>query len=233
MSTHAPADARTAIFARLRAAVPAPALPMPEVAAYYEASPSPNPADRIARFSERARGWQAEVVETDRTHWLDALASVLEAKGVRTLLAGRDTAISQALEDGATALRGLVPAQLHWYDDPIETCKDFLFDEVDAGITTARGGIAETGSLILWPDRNEPRTLSLVPPLHIAVLHAAHLHETLHGAMRAQAWANDLPTNALLVTGPSKTADIQRLLVYGAHGPKQLVILLLRDGATA
>jgi L-lactate dehydrogenase complex protein LldG len=102
-----------------------------------------------------------------------------------------------------------------------------------AVVTTTRGGIAETGSLILWPDRNEPRTLSLVPPLHIAVLDAAHLHETLHGAMRAQAWANDLPTNALLVTGPSKTADIQRLLVYGAHGPKQLVILLLRDGATA
>lgn len=227
MSTHAPTDARSAIFARLRAAVPAHELPMPEVAAYYAASPSPNPADQVARFSERARSWQAEVVETDRAHWLDALAQVLEAKGARTLLAGRDTAISAALETG------VAPAQLHWYDNPIESCKDFLFDQVDAGITTTRGGIAETGSLILWPDRNEPRTLSLVPPLHIAVLDAAHLHETLHGAMRAQAWANDLPTNALLVTGPSKTADIQRLLVYGAHGPKQLVILLLRDGATA
>jgi len=233
MSTRTPTDARTAIFARLRAAVPVQEVPMPEVTAYYDASPSPNPADQVARFSERARGWQAEVIETDRAHWLDALAGVLEAKGVRTLLAGRDTAISQTLETGAAAFRGLTPARLHWYDDSIETCKDFLFDEVDAGITTTRGGIAETGSLILWPDRNEPRTLSLVPPLHIAVLDAAHLHETLHGAMRAQAWANDLPTNALLVTGPSKTADIQRLLVYGAHGPRQLVILLLRDEATA
>ncbi len=233
MSTQATTDARSAIFARLRDAVPAQELPMPEVAAYYDSSPSPNPADQVARFCERARSWQADVVETDRAHWLDALAGVLEAKGVRTLLAGRDTAISQALETGATTFRGLAPAQLHWYDDPIESCKDFLFDDVDAGITTTRGGIAETGSLILWPDRNEPRTLSLVPPLHIAVLDAAHLHETLHGAMRAQAWANDLPTNALLVTGPSKTADIQRLLVYGAHGPRQLVILLLRDGATA
>ena len=227
MSAHAPTDARTAIFARLREAVPAQELPMPEVAAYYDALPKPNPADQVTRFSERARSWQAEVIETDRAHWLDALAGVLAAKGVRTLLAGRDTAISQTLE------AGVAPAQLHWYDDPIESCKDFLFDGVDAGITTTRGGIAETGSLILWPDRNEPRTLSLVPPLHIAVLDAAHLHETLHGAMRAQAWAGDLPTNALLVTGPSKTADIQRLLVYGAHGPKQLVILLVRDGATA
>lgn len=225
MSTPAPSAARTAIFTRLRAAAPAQPLTMPDVAAYYDASPLPGAADRMTRFSERARSWQAEVIETDRDHWLEALAGVLEAKGVRRLLAGRDTAISHALETGS------VPAQLHWYDDPIESCKDFLFDAVDAGITTTRGGIAETGSLILWPDRSEPRTLSLVPPLHIAVLEAAQLHETLHGAMRAQAWAADLPTNALLVTGPSKTADIQRLLVYGAHGPKQLVILLLRDGA--
>ena len=179
-----------------------------------------NPIEAFGELLSGALAWILDIVQS-----VDPV--------VRTLLAGRGTAISQALETGATAFRGFAPAQLHWYDDTIESCKDFLFDQVDAGITTTRGGIAETGSLILWPDRNEPRTLSLVPPLHIAVLDAAHLHETLHGAMRAQAWANDLPTNALLVTGPSKTADIQRLLVYGAHGPKQLVILLLRDGATA
>lgn len=225
MSTPGPFDARTAIFTRLRAAAPDLPLAMPDVAAYHDASATPDATDRAARFSERARSWQAEVIETDRDHWLEALAGVLEAKGVRCLLAGRDTAISHALETGS------VPSQLHWYDDPIESCKDFLFDAVDASITTTRGGIAETGSLVLWPDRNEPRTLSLVPPLHIAVLDAGQLHETLHGVIGAQAWATDLPTNALLVTGPSKTADIQRLLVYGAHGPKQLVILLLRDGA--
>ena len=51
--------------------------------------------------------------------------------------------------------------------------------------------------------------------------------------MRQQDWAAGLPTNALLVTGPSKTADIQRLLVYGAHGPRELVILLLRPESAA
>ncbi|HJU38919.1 MAG TPA: LUD domain-containing protein [Tahibacter sp.] len=124
-----------------------------------------------------------------------------------------------------------VASHLHWYDETIDTFKPTLFERIDAGITTTRGGIAETGSLIVWPDANEPRTLSLVPPLHIAVLHADALHETLHAAMRAQHWAARLPTNALLVTGPSKTADIQRLLVYGAHGPRQLVILLVHAEA--
>ncbi|MCR6701331.1 MAG: lactate utilization protein [Dokdonella sp.] len=104
-----------------------------------------------------------------------------------------------------------------------------LFDGIDAGITTTRGGIVETGTLIVWPDRREPRTLSLVPPVHIAVLRASTLFADLFAAIDAQGWSGSLPTNALLVTGPSKTADIQRLLVYGAHGPKELVIVLIRD----
>ena len=44
-----------------------------------------------------------------------------------------------------------------------------------------------------------------------------------------QRWADDMPSNMLMVTGPSKTADIQRMLVYGVHGPRALVIVLIRD----
>ena len=49
--------------------------------------------------------------------------------------------------------------------------------------------------------------------------------------MTAEGWANGLPTNALLISGPSKTADIQVTLAYGAHGPKELVVLLIGDEA--
>jgi len=48
--------------------------------------------------------------------------------------------------------------------------------------------------------------------------------------MHAQRWSDGMPTNALLVSGPSKTADIQVTLAYGAHGPKELVVLLLVNG---
>jgi L-lactate dehydrogenase complex protein LldG len=226
MNPHGPQNARAAIFARLRAAAPVRADPLPDVAAHYAAGPQPDRGDIATRFIERARGWQAEVIETDHAGWTQALAGVIESNGVRRLVAGRDTAISDALASAPLS------CEQHWYDQPIESCKDALFDDWEAGITTTRGGIAETGSLILWPNRHEPRTLSLVPPLHIAVLDADALHETLQGAINAQSWSAGLPTNALLVTGPSKTADIQRLLVYGAHGPKQLVILLRHGDAT-
>lgn len=115
------------------------------------------------------------------------------------------------------------------FDKPLEHWKDELFNQVDAGITACHGAIAATGTLVVWPTAAEPRTLSLVPPCHIAILKASTLHTNLPTMMKAQDWANGMPTNLLLVSGPSKTADIQQTLAYGAHGPKQLVVLILED----
>ena len=114
------------------------------------------------------------------------------------------------------------------YDRPIEDLKPQLFGSIEAGLTTTRGAIAETGSLILWPTAEEPRTLSLVPHIHIALLRADALYDTFLQAMRAQDWAQAMPTNALLVSGPSKTADIEQTLAYGVHGPKRLIVLVVR-----
>lgn len=96
-----------------------------------------------------------------------------------------------------------------------------------AEILSSRGGIAETGSVILWPTADEPRLMSLVPPIHIAVLNASELYKTFYEAMRTQSWASGMPTNALLISGPSKTADIEQTLAYGVHGPKELIILVI------
>lgn len=222
------ANARSAILARLRQAGAGPARPPPDVAAHFRLQvPADDPATRVAMFAERARGWRAEVVEASPDDWPAAVAAVVRDKRLGRVLAGRGTAL-------AAALAAQLPAgTLRWYEQDIEAFRGELFDAIDAGITTTRGGIAETGSLIVWPDRDEPRTLSLVPPVHIAVLRASTVFPDLYAAMTAQGWAGQLPTNALLVTGPSKTADIQRLLVYGAHGPKELVIVLVRDEAAA
>lgn len=222
------ANARSAILARLRQAGAGPARPLPDVAAHFRPqAPADDPATRAAMFAERARGWRAEVVETGPDDWPAAVAAAVRDKRLGRVLAGRGTAL-------AAALAAQLPAgTLRWYEQDIEAFRGELFDAIDAGITTTRGGIAETGSLIVWPDRDEPRTLSLVPPVHIAVLRASTVFPDLYAAMTAQGWAGQLPTNALLVTGPSKTADIQRLLVYGAHGPKELVIVLVRDEAAA
>jgi len=100
---------------------------------------------------------------------------------------------------------------------------------VDVGLTLTHGGIAETGTLVLWSGKESPRLLSLVPPIHIAILHASRVVESLMAMIIKENWAAGLPTNVILVSSPSKTADIQQTLAYGAHGPKQLVVVLVED----
>ncbi len=216
------ARARRNILQRLRAA-PRSAEAVVEVSAHYRESGIPAAADPVALFAAHARTWQAQVVITSAADWTAELRTILKQKGVRRCAAGRDTPI--AADVAAVA----APDQIIWCEAGSPTQRDALFSQAEAGITTTAGGLIETGSLILWPSADEPRLLSLAPPLHIALLHASQLHESWFEALNAQQWAAGMPSNALLITGPSKTADIQRLLVYGAHGPRELVILLLRD----
>jgi L-lactate dehydrogenase complex protein LldG len=115
------------------------------------------------------------------------------------------------------------------YDQPIESWKEAMFHDTPASLTAARAAIAETGTLILWPDQHEPRLMSLVPPVHVVLLDSATIYNTFFEAMVLEGWKDGLPTNALLVSGPSKTADIQVTLAYGAHGPKELIVLLTGD----
>ena len=53
------------------------------------------------------------------------------------------------------------------------------------------------------------------------------VHHTWAEMIAAEHWENNMPTNALLISGPSKTADIQQTLAYGAHGPKELIVLMI------
>lgn len=178
---------------------------------------------RIERFIERMEAVRGEVIRVTESNWLECFRCLLVERGARRVLLAKGTDPGQQaavdLPDGVEAVE---------YELPIEQWKAGLFEQVDAALTTTRGGIAETGTLILWPSPDEPRLMSLVPPLHVALLRAGQIHETFAQAMSAQDWTGQgMPTNALLISGPSKTADIEQVLAYGVHGPKQLVVLLI------
>jgi L-lactate dehydrogenase complex protein LldG len=224
--------AREAIFAALRG-VPTVAMPVPDLAPYH-ASPFGRgcvggrvaPATLCEPFEAAARGWRADVLHARPDNWPAAVRRALDRRGLRSIATGAASPLQPGL---AEALQGLVVRR---FERPLAQWKGELFDAVDAGVTSTVAGIADTGTLVLCPGTHEPRTLSLVPPVHIAVLMASCLYASLPAAMRAL-YPGDgppgLPTNLLLVTGPSKTADIQQVLAYGAHGPKELVIVLVDD----
>ena len=164
---------------------------------------------------------RGEVHRVDRDHWVDWINQEIPTRGQTRALIGRGAIADRFADRAADAF------EVTRYGQPIEAWKDSLFDDIDFAVTGTLAGLAESGSLVLWPDRDEPRLMSLAPPLHIALLDADRLFENFAELIEHEGWAQKMPTNALLISGPSKTADIEQTLAYGIHGPKELITLIL------
>jgi L-lactate dehydrogenase complex protein LldG len=97
---------------------------------------------------------------------------------------------------------------------------------VDVGITAAQAAIAETGTLVLDSSRERHRLTSLVPPVHIAIIDAAQIHQTLGETLSALQRDGEVSSIVTFVTGPSRTADIELTLAIGVHGPQELYVIV-------
>ena len=96
------------------------------------------------------------------------------------------------------------------------------------GVTSAVAGIAATGSLVLDSRRMGSRSVCLLPPVHLCVLEVNNLLRTPGDAFRGVGSGRGvLPSSLVLVTGPSRTGDIEQLITMGAHGPTALHVVLV------
>jgi len=100
----------------------------------------------------------------------------------------------------------------------------------EIGITGCECLISRLGSIILSSKQGSGRSLSIFPPIHIVIAFASQLVEDIQDGLELvkKKYAT-LPSMICLTTGPSRTADIEKTLVLGAHGPKELVVFLLDD----
>lgn len=171
---------------------------------------------QIELFIRMAREAAAEVIELDSLEQLPtAVADNLEQKGQNELVLASDASLTSL---GWTAVH-----------ERIE-CHQRVGQVGDqASLTLALAGIAETGTLMLYSRPDSPTTLNFLPDTHLVVLSKQAIvgpYEDAWDRLR-EVSPGRLPRTVNMITGPSRSADIEQKLQMGAHGPRQLVIFLI------
>ena len=217
--------ARDNIINILKSARKEPLMPRPVMLPLNELS-----LDRlelIERFSTELAG-QTGVVHraSDISDAKRILSEMSKAEGIRSVISSSDDIVkSLDLQKwGITAGIEVISADSL---SERETLKDKAFS-LDAGITGADFAVAESGTIGIAAGKSMPRLASIAPPIHIAVIHLGKLFPTYETAMQNYIESTKaMPSQLVLITGPSSTADIQATPFKGMHGPGKLFVILI------
>lgn len=165
----------------------------------------------------------ASMLERVRALAGDALESADPCGFVASAIAGKTAIASNApylVECGITALPGVRSGIV----DRAELRE--LCATADIGITSADYALADTGTLVMLSSPREARMISLLPPAHIAVLPRERLLSGLDELFSVLPNPAEATSSMVLITGPSRTADIEQILVRGVHGPGQITVVI-------
>lgn len=99
----------------------------------------------------------------------------------------------------------------------------------DLGVTGAIAGLATTGSVVQHSGAAGGRTASLLPPVHLCVLPASRIVASTSDVLRTLADGRTLPSNLAVITGPSRSGDIEQIIALGVHGPLEVRVVVLTD----
>ena len=125
----------------------------------------------------------------------------------------------------ATSLGAVVPGDAEGRLEQQSGYMDLL-----VGITGASAGLAESGSIVLESGVGRPRMASLIPLVHIALLREPDITQSLSHWIADHPEAASDTSNLFMITGPSRTADIEQTLNLGVHGPKHLHVVVVAGG---
>jgi L-lactate dehydrogenase complex protein LldG len=175
--------------------------------------------ERFANFSRLAEKLKVEVVQVaDLQAATDYLLQLSSTNGWQHVASHH-----HPLTD--VSVPGLVP-HIYWTDDQPGTP---TLEACDAGISGCEALIAQTGSVLVTSKSSGGRALSVLPPHHVVLATKEQLlPDMLSGYdLLREKYHNKLPSFISFITGASRTGDIERILVLGAHGPKRLTVILI------
>ncbi len=172
--------------------------------------------ERLALFAAQAESVQATVTRvTQRDDVPGEVSAFLRARN-----------LPASLRHGSDSRLAAMPWQatlLHVTQGPSTG------DDVNA-VSYGFAGIAETGTMIMLSGPDNPTTLNFLPDNHIVVIDADDIlpdHEAVWERMRSKFGSNQMPRTLNMITGPSRSGDIEQTMLLGAHGPRALHIIVV------
>jgi L-lactate dehydrogenase complex protein LldG len=221
-----PIPSRQRILDRIRVATPTAAKDASQLAEAYAALPrtyvrrgSFSAQARVELMIQRLREYDADVVECTPAELANTITAQLAASG-RHLFVAPSGAPPDWMVTSAWKITGL-----EWTID-----HGLAIDEIEKAegvVTAATCGIADSGTIVLHHSATEGRrVLTLLPDYYLCILRASQIVETLPEYFSR---SQQPPTLATYISGPSATADIEMTRIKGVHGPRILVVILVRD----
>jgi len=210
-------SSRTQILERIRSGLrtKAPVPPKPKDGRVF--SPL-SPTDLVSRFEKELLMLKGEfhqaTSETDAQNWI---RDIITKNNFQRVTAAPDAHVRQVI----ASLKVNITQTQDQYGSALKNC--------DLSITPCSYLIARTGSVVITTDTGYGRAFSVLPHAHLVVARKQQLLPDLADAYHQlrQEHHNQWPSLISIITGPSRTADIEKILVLGAHGPKKLFVLLL------
>jgi L-lactate dehydrogenase complex protein LldG len=174
------------------------------------------PAGQRTLFRKMAEKVSATVVEiVSRDDIPKAIAEYLRGQNLpATVRIGEDPLLTR----------------LPWEKTPLEVTRGPSAGHDPVSVSHAFAGVAESGTLVLTSGVENPTTLNFLPETHIVVLTAKDLvgdYEAAFAKLRGQYGKGALPRTVNMITGPSRSGDIEQTIILGAHGPRRLHIILV------
>jgi L-lactate utilization protein LutC len=171
-------------------------------------------------FANRAAANKMHVEKVSAADVASRVAAFFQAKGRKRIV----TPVSPLLEKLG------IPAALRRAGLDVKTWDQMTLDQLydfDASVTDVTWAIAETGSLVIKSSSQHGRSISLVPIVHVAIIEPRNCIPDLLDLMEILG-QEGVGNNVTIITGPSKTADIEGALVTGVHGPGEVQVFILQ-----
>jgi L-lactate dehydrogenase complex protein LldG len=200
---------------------------------------------RAARVEERLAAHQQNIIpargQGDEAHRVKVFTDMMLAVGGSVEVLDHFEDVPEAV---ANYLRGLnLPARIRrgadetlatlpWHRAGAVRVDEGRADPADtASLSLAFAGVAESGTIMMLSGPDNPTTLNFLPEAHVVVLPVERLHAAYEEAwtrLRQQVGQGNMPRTVNMISGPSRTADIEQTIVRPAHGPKEMHVIIVR-----